>query len=148
MSRNLTRCGITLAMGFAIPAMAATCESLSSLPLTGITIMKAQFVAAGGFTPRAARGTTTGPALAAFCRVAATIRPTSDSDIKIEVWLPSAGWNGKLAASGNGGWSGSINPATLSAGLLRGYATAMTDLGREGPASGSDAPTCFTERKS
>jgi hypothetical protein len=26
-----------------------------------------------------------------FCRVAATLRPSGDSDIKIEIWLPLAG---------------------------------------------------------
>jgi feruloyl esterase len=72
------------------------------------------------------------PNLPAYCRVEATLRPTSDSDIKIEVWMPSAGWNGKFQANGNGGWSGSINPRTLAASLLRGYATAMTDTGHEG----------------
>ena len=44
----------------------------------------------------------------AFCRVAATLAPSKDSDIKIEVWLPASGWNGKFQAVGNGGWSGSI----------------------------------------
>ena len=38
----------------------------------------------------------------------ATLRPSSDSDIKIEVWLPASGWNGKLLAVGNGGWNGTI----------------------------------------
>ena len=50
----------------------------------------------------------------AFCRVAATLRPTSDSDIKIEVWLPTAGWNGKFQAVGNGGWAGTIAYAALA----------------------------------
>ena len=44
----------------------------------------------------------------AFCRVAATLNPSSDSDIKIEVWMPATGWNGKFQAVGNGGWAGAI----------------------------------------
>ena len=47
--------------------------------------------------------------LPAFCRVAATLTPTSDSDIKIEVWLPVSSWNQKLQAVGNGGWAGTIS---------------------------------------
>lgn len=43
--------------------------------------------------------------LPSFCRVAAKISPTTDSDIKIEVWMPLSGWNGKLEAVGNGGWA-------------------------------------------
>ena len=46
--------------------------------------------------------------LPAFCRVSLTLAPTSDSDIKSEVWLPLAGWNGKFQQVGNGGWGGSI----------------------------------------
>ena len=44
--------------------------------------------------------------LPAFCRVAATLRPSSDSDIKIEVWMPLADWNSKFQAVGNGGLRG------------------------------------------
>ena len=54
--------------------------------------------------------------LPAFCRVAATLKPSTDSDIKIEVWLPAAGWNGKFQAVGNGGWNGNIDRNALAAG--------------------------------
>jgi hypothetical protein len=37
--------------------------------------------------------------------VAAALKPTNGSDIKIEVWLPASGWNGKFQAVGNGGWA-------------------------------------------
>lgn len=50
----------------------------------------------------------------------------------MEVWMPISGWNGSFEANGNGGWSGSINSATLARGLQHGYATAMSDLGHEG----------------
>ncbi len=70
--------------------------------------------------------------LPAFCRVAATLRPSADSDIKIEVWLPESGWNGKFQATGNGGWSGNIDLNALAAGIQRGYATASTDTGHRG----------------
>ena len=70
--------------------------------------------------------------LPAFCRVAATLAPTSDSDIKIEVWLPLSGWNGRLQAVGNGGWSGSIAYPGLASGIRQGYATASTDTGHSG----------------
>jgi hypothetical protein len=79
---------------------AASCESLSSMMLPNTSITFAQLVAAGGFTLPG-----TGPAavpqfsrLPTFCRAAATLTPSSDSDIKIEVWLPAASWNGKFQA--------------------------------------------------
>src|SRR5271156_1914549 len=73
-------------------ASAATCESLASLPLPETTISSAQTVAAGAFTMPGG-GFMPSPispkTLPAFCRVAATLRPSKDSDIKIEVWLPA-----------------------------------------------------------
>ncbi len=117
---------------------AATCESLTSLSLPDTTITLARTVAAGAFTaPPGGRGRGGDPNAAfrdlpAFCRVTATIKPTSDSDIRMEIWLPASGWNGKLEANGNGGYTGSINPATLAAGVHRGYTAAMTDTGHEG----------------
>ena len=70
--------------------------------------------------------------LPAFCRVAATIKPTPDSDIKIEVWLPASGWNGKYQAVGNGGWAGSITYGAMARALRAGYATSSTDTGHTG----------------
>ena len=82
----------------------------------------------GGFAP----STISPKSLPAFCRVSATLRPSQDSDIKIEVWLPAAGWNGKFQGVGNGGWTGSISYDALMAALQRGYASASTDTGHAG----------------
>jgi feruloyl esterase len=119
----------------ATPAGAATCESLTGLSLPNTTITLAQTVSAGTFTPPGSTAGQPNPSLAdlpAFCRVAATLRPSSDSDIKIEVWLPTANWNGKYQAVGNGGWAGSILHAALGQALKRGYATSSTDTGHAG----------------
>jgi feruloyl esterase len=114
-------------------AHAATCESLASLKLPDTTITMAQTVAAGAFTQPGGRGGGNAFAdLPAFCRVAATLTPTKESDIKIEVWLPASGWNGKFQAVGNGGWAGNIDTNALAAGVRRGYATASTDTGHQG----------------
>jgi len=134
------------AIGLTSRAGAATpCENLASLRLPDTTITNAQSVAAGAFAlPAAPGGRGGGPGqaafkdLPAFCRVEATLRPSSDSDIKIEVWLPASGWNGKFEAVGNGGWSGAINVPQLAAAVQRGYASASTDTGHEG-GSGSFA---------
>lgn len=60
------------------------------------------------------------------------LKPSSDSDIRIEVWLPASGWNGKFQAVGNGGFSGTIGYAALAVALTRGYAAASTDTGHVG----------------
>jgi feruloyl esterase len=67
-----------------------------------------------------------------FCRVTATLTPSSDSDIKVEVWLPASGWNGKFQAVGNGGWNGNIPYGALANAVIAGYATAGTDTGHAG----------------
>ena len=66
--------------------------------------------------------------------MAATLTPTSDSDIKVEVWLPADGWNGKFQAVGNGGWAGVISYAAMAEAVRAGYASASTDTGHVGGA--------------
>jgi feruloyl esterase len=73
--------------------------------------------------------------LPAFCRIAVDATPTSDSDIKIEVWLPSSGWNGKLQGLGNGGFAGQIDFQELGEAMSRGYAAVATDTGHAGAAT-------------
>jgi TonB family protein len=114
-----------------LPAMAATCESLAALKLPDTTITSAHAVAAGAFVPPPALGMPV-PAvkdLPAFCRVTATIKPAKDSDIKMEVWLPLTGWNGKYRGAGNGGFAGSVYYPSLATALSAGYASAGTDTG-------------------
>jgi feruloyl esterase len=71
--------------------------------------------------------------LPAFCRVEATLTPSDDSAIKIEIWLPADNWNGKFQAVGNRGWGGSIMSPALAAAVAAGYASASTDTGHSGP---------------
>ena len=87
-------------------------------------------VPAGQF--KAPEGNASFADLPAFCRVSMTIAPSSDSDIKTEIWLPVAGWNGKFQEVGNGGWNGFIQYAALATALRRGYAAASTDTGHVG----------------
>ena len=82
---------------------------------------------AGRCAPRRSTPNASGP-----CRVAVTLRPSSDSDIKMELWLPVENWNGKFEMVGNGGWAGIISFPQMAAALRDGYATASTDTGPPG----------------
>ena len=128
----------TLLLATLLPAAFAAqdCPSLAklSLPATGIT--RAELVPAGDFTPPAGRPL---KGLPAFCRVAGVIKPTSDSNIQFEVWLPASGWNGKFQGAGNGGFAGLINYDQLGGAITRGYASASTDTGHQGAGTGVDA---------
>ena len=104
-----------------LPLSAATCESLSALSLPKTTLTVHSY-GAGEFKPN----------LPAFCRVEGVIKPSDDSDIHFEVWLPAQKWNGKFRGVGNGGFAGSIATQELANGVTAGYAVASTDTGHTG----------------
>jgi len=121
-------------------AAPSACETLAKLALPDTSITLAQSVPAGEFKlpegfrpgpgdPTASALTGTLKELPSFCRVAATLKPSPDSDIKVEIWLPEANWNRKYQAVGNGGWAGSISYSAMAQALLRGYASSSTDTG-------------------
>ena len=139
MSRHLL---VFLSLAAAsVPAFAAECDSLASLKLADTTITAAKSVAAGAFTPSEGGGRGANPftALPAFCQVHGIIKPTPVSVIHFEVWLPAAGWNGRLQVVGNGGLAGTISYPAMAAALKTGFATASTDTIRANPATGSTA---------
>jgi Tannase and feruloyl esterase len=116
---------------------AAACESLAHERFGATEVLSAQVVAPGGFSlpgnsPGATATNSVLGRLSPFCRVHAVARPTSDSSIGIEIWLPETGWNGKLLAVGNGAWAGSISYGALAEAVAAGYAAASTDTGHVG----------------
>ena len=122
----------------ALLQQAAPCESLRTLTLPNTTITTATLVPAGPFTPPAPQGPPGGPTgapppmLPAHCRVAMVLKPSADSHIEMEVWMPAETWNGKFQAVGNGGWAGSISYPAMATALQEGYATASNDTGHKG----------------
>jgi len=147
--KMITRVCLAVAMVAQIPLAAATCESLSSFAIPHTTITLAKSVAAGEFalpagTPAPFPGA---PApnfkdVPAFCRVSATARPSSDSEIKIEVWMPAPStWNGKFRGTGNGGLGGNLSFPGLAAAMRGGFAAAGENTGHEnGSAYALDHP--------
>lgn len=108
------------------------CGGLAKLALPHVKIAVAQTVAAGDFVPPAGENASAFRDLPAFCRIAADATPSGDSDIKIEVWMPAYGWNGRFQGVGNGGFAGAISYDGMAAALRHGYATASTDTGHSG----------------
>jgi feruloyl esterase len=139
MVRRLTLPFVVLAF-YAWPAsaVAAPCDELGRLPIPNTDVGKAEIVAPGEFTPPNAEPAAAASyrSLRSFCRVAATLKPTNDSEIKVEVWLPVGEWNRKFQAVGNGGWAGVIPYNSMAGALSAGYATAGTDAGHEGNSAG------------
>jgi hypothetical protein len=127
-----------------ISARAQSCAALRNLRLENTTITSAQLVEAGKFVPpiRVRRASpeffTAFNTLPAFCRVQAVARPSPDSRISIEVWLPATGWNHRYLGAGNGSFAGSINYYRLGESLNRGYAASSTNTGHRGAPSDSE----------
>jgi hypothetical protein len=118
------------------------CEGLAGLKLPNVTITIAQSITTGKFTPPSPSIGDPIPPLAvpAFCRVAGEIKPSSDSDIKFEVWMPAAGWNGRFVQLGNGGFAGLIGYRAMAPKVQQGFATASTDDGHTAIATNGNFP--------
>jgi len=143
-------------------AAANPCENLTNLSLDNATITGAVVVQEGpapgrgpfggagpigaargggfrgavppaGQQARGARGGAPPANMPAHCRVQLVLKPTSDSLINMELWLPSKNWNGKFMGVGNGGFAGSIQGinSDMPQALRLGYATAGTDTGHQ-----------------
>lgn len=129
-----------LSLGLSSPCYGATCDQLSSVSLPNATVTSAQVFEAGKFVPRPPPpnvGAFGGaPArvndLPAFCRVTATLKPSNDSDIKAEFWMPVSAWNGRLQPTAAGVFLGMVNYAGMANILRTGAATATSDNGHEG----------------
>src|SRR5438552_15801410 len=133
------------------------CENLATLKLADTTITSAVIVpegpppargggggagARGGAAPRGGAAAQPAPGaraaappanIPAHCRVQIVLKPTPDSLINMELWLPTQNWNGKFMGVGNGGFAGSIQGLTndMPQALRLGYATAGTDTGHQ-----------------
>ena len=122
-----------------------TCESLTNVRLQQATITSASVIPAGPFVqPGAGRGRQGQGAapeavepIPEHCRVTMVLKPTPDSNINSELWMPTDNWNGKFLVVGNGGFGGSIQGyGDMQIALRLGFATAATDTGH----SAADGP--------
>jgi feruloyl esterase len=128
--RLVVRAGIAIITLISGPVWAGRCEDLVKLNVADVTIDSATNMAAGPFRPP---GSTEALDTPAFCRVVATARPTPDSIIHFEVWIPAVGsWNRNFEGVGNGGYSGAIHYPDLANAIRRGFAAASTDTGHVG----------------
>ena len=122
---------VTCGMGIA----QQPCENLTGLKLDHATVTSAAMVEAAPLKPQPNAFFKLPPVtVPRHCEVKGVARPTSDSEINFELWLPPTGaWNGKYIQRGNGGWAGSIPAYDLVTPLARGYAASATDDGHTSP---------------
>jgi feruloyl esterase len=128
----------SIAFVFFSAAMAAAtpCENLASLKFDDAMITSAAVIPEGPPQTRGGfgmRGTAAPANIPAHCRVQIVLKPTPDSLINMELWLPTQNWNGKFMGVGNGGFAGSIQGLSMDMpqAIRLGYATAGTDTGHQ-----------------
>ncbi len=123
--------GFALALGLAAASGASqaalSCANLASVTPEASNITSATMVTAP---------TTIGGAAVSvpFCRVQGTARPSFDSEIKFEVWLPptAADWTGRMKVNGTGGYAGATPYARLAQDIGDGFITAGSNMGHDG----------------
>jgi feruloyl esterase len=125
----------TLVVGAGANPSAAACEALRAAMPAGATVVSAQLVAPGAFTPPGARAAVPFSDLPAFCRVATSVK-TAASEVKSEAWLP-ANWNGDFEPAGSSFWGGALPYERMRAIVRSGAATVGSNLGIEGAAGPS-----------
>ena len=124
---------LTLFLAAVAPLLHAdNCNSLDHLKLPDTTITSAEPVTTGDVEGPGVERPMHG--LPAFCRVRGILRPTADSEIRFEVWLPEKDWNHRFLGVGNGGFAGTIGYQGLAGNLGRGFATAGSDAGHQAQA--------------
>ncbi len=111
---------------------AIDCTGLAAITTADSSVSSAAVVAAGTVISGAT-------ASAAFCRVQGVARPSSDSEIKWEVWLPlnDADWSGRMKVNGTGGYAGATPYARLAQDIGDGFVTAGSNMGHDGGESAS-----------
>ena len=130
---------LTCLMGLGVPiAFAGDCSGLKNLKLDNTEITLAEAVTSGSL---AIPNESPIGGLPSMCRIAGVLRPTGDSEIRFEVWMPEQGWNGRLLGVGNGGFAGAIGYGQFVAYLKRGFAVAGSDAGHQ--AEAEDASWAF-----
>lgn len=129
----MTCCWTILLLALTTDVAAADCASLKNARFPDTEIQEAAHIAPGALVPDDQSGAPSRVfrELAGFCRVVGQIRPTADSQIGFELWLPDQ-WDGRYLQAGNGAFAGSINYRGLAPGLRNGFAVASTDDGHTG----------------
>ncbi|MBC5781327.1 tannase/feruloyl esterase family alpha/beta hydrolase [Ramlibacter sp. USB13] len=110
-------------------AKACAINSFADLKLENATVLSAEPVAANSYQPAGARNPIAN--LSAFCLVKGQSRPSADSLVNFELWVPQDGWNGKMVTTGNGGYSPALSYNDMAYAMRQGYAVMGGDTGHQ-----------------
>ena len=129
--RQIAGIGPALALGLVGACGSAhaayTCADLAAVTTADSTVTSAASVAAG-------TNVNGSVVPVAMCRVQGVARPSSDSEIKWEVWLPdtAAAWTGRMKVNGTGGYAGATPYPRLAQDVGDGFVSAGSNMGHDG----------------
>ena len=129
--RSIVGIGSALALGLTAVCgsvhAAYTCADLAAVTTADSTVTSAATVAAGTNVNGAVLPV-------AACRVQGVARPSTDSEIKWEVWLPDnkAAWTGRMKVNGTGGYAGATPYPRLAQDVGDGMVSAGSNMGHDG----------------
>ena len=129
--RSIVGIGQALALGLTAVCgsvhAAYTCADLAAVTTADSTVTSAATVAAGTNVNGAVLPV-------AACRVQGVARPSTDSEIKWEVWLPDnkAAWTGRMKVNGTGGYAGATPYPRLAQDVGDGMVSAGSNMGHDG----------------
>lgn len=113
-----------------LTARACTMEAFADVEIPNASVTSVTPVPEGSYDPPGTGQQLAG--LPAFCRIHAVSRPTSQSLINFQLWLPEGeAWNGKLVATGNGGYSPALSYGDMAYAMRQGYAVLGGDTGHQ-----------------
>ena len=130
--------GLRLGCALGLAALAGTAQAAwTCSDLAAVTTADATMTSAVIVDPPATIGGV--PVAVQMCRVQGVARPSSDSEIKFEVWLPptAATWTGRMKVNGTGGYAGATPYARLAQDIGDGFVTAGSNMGHDGGQSAS-----------
>src|SRR5436190_20876239 len=133
MRRKGTTVAVTAALAFGLASASAVAQAaLSCAQLTSVT-SEASSITAAALVPANTTVNGVTPTVP-FCRAQGTARPSGDSEIKFEVWLPAtaAAWSGRFKQNGTGGYAGATPYARLAQDVGDGFVTAGSNMGHDG----------------
>jgi hypothetical protein len=116
----------------AVPASATDCRGLAGKGFQDALIVEADELAST-VTIAGIGGQNGASIKVPFCRVRGVLKPSPDSNINFELWLPPVGvWNERYQGIGNGGFAGTPIYPPMDRALRAGYAVSATDTGHTG----------------
>lgn len=108
---------------------ATSCAALKAPTIPDATVVSMQTLERRNFTLPGDGGASPPPRLS-FCDVNITLTHGAANDsVRVEVWMPLEGWNGRFQGTGGGGFVPGVFGAAMAPQVAAGFAAASTDAG-------------------